>query len=395
MPLTIRGARVVTPGRDLGVATIRFEQGRIAAVLRPDADGVPAVHAADEIDASGLTALPGFVDIHSHGRSGYDFCDATDEAFEVMGRDRLQDGVTSFLATGLTRPEEDLAELCRCAERYKQKMAKKGGGVGATCLGVHLEGPFFAADCAGAQNPAYLCNPDIAMVDRLHAISPVLKVSFSPELPGSEEFTRALVKRGIVASLGHSSADWDCFQRMRAAGLTHITHFCNVVTPLHHLRPGVVGGGLLADDVYVEMICDGIHLMDPMIDIIARLKGPDRMMIITDSMRAAGCPDGDYSLGGLPVVVTGGCARVRNADGSIGPIAGSTTLYYKGLQRLVRVTGLPLSEAVKATAYNQCRSLGIRDRGEIAVGQAGDVVLVDDELKPVKTIVGGEVVWSC
>lgn len=382
MSLTIHNAHVVTPGRDLGVATIQIEGNRIVAV------GDDAATVGDCIDADGLTALPGFVDIHSHGRSGFDFCDATDEAFDRMGRDRLQDGVTSFLATGLTLPENELAAMCRCAERYKAK------GEGATCLGIHLEGPFFAADCVGAQNPAFLKKPDIAMVDRLNVISKVRKVSFSPELEGSEAFVRGLVTRGIVASLGHSAADYDCFQRMRKSGLTHITHFCNVVTPLHHLRPGVVGGGLLADDVYVELICDGVHITDPMLEIIARMKGPNRMMIITDSMRAAGCPDGEYSLGGLPVTVAGGCARIRNADGSPGAVAGSTSLFYKGIQHLACVTGLPLQELVKAAGYNQLRSLGISDRGEIRSGQIADIVLVDKDLVPQRTIVSGRLAWE-
>ena len=162
MGLCIKNAHAVTPGKDLGVVGVRVEDERIVAVGR---DVRPA--AGDRIvDADGLTLLPGFVDIHSHGRSGCDFCDATDAAFETIGRDKLKDGVTAFLATGLTRPEEELAELCRCAERYKAR------GEGATCLGVHLEGPFFNAEMAGAQNPAYLMKPDAALVKRLHAISP-------------------------------------------------------------------------------------------------------------------------------------------------------------------------------------------------------------------------------
>jgi len=361
---------------------LRLEGGRIAEI-----GGRPA--AGDTVlDVGGLTALPGFVDIHTHGRSGYDYSDATDEAFDAMGRDRLRDGVTGFLATGLTMPEETLAEMCRCAVRYAKK------GEGATCLGVHLEGPFFNPACAGAQNPDYLKKPDIGFVERLNAIFPVRKVSFAPELEGSIDFIRALVARGIVASGGHSAADYDCFQAAYAAGMTHGTHFCNVVTPLHHLRPGFVGGGMLAKDFFVEMICDGVHLTDPMIEILVRMKGADRTMVITDSIRAGGMSDGEFSIGGLPVVVAGGCARLKTTDGSVGAVAGSTSVYYTCFQRYARVSGLPLEEAVKAAGYNQCRSLGIMDRGEIAVGQVADVVLVDAALKPLKTIVSGRLLWE-
>lgn len=388
MGLYIDSARVVTPGHDLGVTGMRVEDGRIVAV---GAEARPA--AGDRIlAADGLTLLPGFVDIHSHGRSGHDFCDATDAAFDAIGHDKLADGVTGFLATGLTRPEEELAELCRCAERYKAR------GAGATCLGVHLEGPFFNAAMAGAQNPAYLRNPDLGFVARLHALSPVRKVSFAPELPGAEDFTRGLVRMGIVASGGHSAADYDTFERARAAGMTHLTHFCNAMMPIHHLRPTMVTGGLVADDVFVEIITDGVHLSDPMIRLIAKTKGPDRVMVITDAMCAAGRPDGLYSLGGLRVKVAKGRATLADVPydpkSVVSNVAGSVALYGDCFRRFARVTGWPLEEAVKAAGFNQLRSLGITDRGELKAGQVADLVLVDDGLVPRTTILAGVVAYQ-
>ena len=383
--MIIRGAHAYTPGTDLGVVDVAVAGGRIASV------GTCAASDADVIDAAGLTLLPGFVDIHSHGRGGADFCDATDEAFETIGRGKLADGVTSFLATGLTRPEEELAELCRCAERYKAK------GEGATCLGVHLEGPFFNGKMAGAQNPAYLRDPDAEMVLRLHAISPVLKVSLAPELTGAEECIRRLSAAGIVTSGGHTESDYATFERARAAGMTHLTHFCNAMMPIHHLRPTMVTGGLIADDVYLEIITDGVHLSDPMIALIAKTKGPDRLMVITDAMCAAGEPDGIYSLGGLRVRVEKGKATLADVPfdpkAVVSNVAGSVALYPQCLKRFARVTGWPLEEVVKATGYNQLRSLGIADRGEIAVGQVADLVLVDGNLDPVMTVSNGILKW--
>ena len=381
----ICGAHVITPGCDLGVTDIVVDGDRIVAV------GASAPLDGETIDADGLIALPGFIDIHSHGRGGADFCDATDEAFERIGRGKLADGVTGFLATGLTRPESDLVELCRAAEGYKAK------GEGATCLGVHLEGPFFNADMAGAQNPAYLMRPDAAMVKRLGAISKVVKVSLAPELEGSEDCIRELVAAGIVVSGGHSAADFDTFERARRAGMTHLTHFCNAMMPIHHLRPTMVTGGMLADDVFVEIITDGVHLSDPMIRLIAKAKGPDRTMIITDAMCAAGEPDGIYSLGGLRVKVEKGRATLADVPydpkAVVSNVAGSVALYPQCFKRYVAATGLPLEEAVKATSYNQCVSLGIPDRGEIAPGKIADIVLVDEDLNPKMTIVNGEVKW--
>ena len=388
--LTIKGAHVVTPGRDLGVTDVVIDGERVAAVGGSSADG-------ETIDASGLIALPGFIDIHFHGRGGADFCDCTDEAFETIGRGKLADGVTGFLATGLTRPESDLAELCRCAERYKTRTGGTPVPQGATCLGVHLEGPFFNRSMAGAQNPAYLVKPDAAMVKRLDAISKVVKVSLAPELEGGEDCIRELTAAGIVSSLGHSDADYDTFERARKAGATHLTHFCNAMMPIHHLRPTMVTGGMLADDVFVEIITDGVHLSDPMIRLIVRNKGPDRTMVITDSMRAAGEPDGLYEIGGLKVKVENGKATLADVPydpkAVVSNVAGSVALYPQCFKRYVKASGLPLEEAVKATSYNQCVSLGIPDRGEIAPGKVADIVLVDTELTPRFTIVNGEVRW--
>jgi len=381
--LCVAGARIVTPGRDLGIGCVRAVGGRIVAA---GADVRPA--AGDEIvEADGLSLLPGFVDIHSHGRSGYDFCDATDEAFDAIGRDKPKDGVTSFLATGLTRPEEELAEICRAAVRYSER------GGGAACLGVHLEGPFFNREMAGAQNPDYLMKPDARMVMRLNAIAPVKKVSLAPELEGAEDCIRELAAAGIVPSGGHSSADYATFERARAAGMTHLTHFCNAMMPIHHLRPTMVTGGLLADDVFAEIITDGVHLSDPMIRLIAKAKGPDRLMVVSDAMCAAGCPDGMYELGGLRVRVADGCARLADVPydpkSVVSNVAGSVALFCDCFRRFAKVTGWPLHEAVKAAGFNQLRSLGIFDRGEIAPGQIADFVLLDGDLKPQMTILAG------
>ena len=378
MKILLANCRIVSPGIDIPEGNIVIENETIVAVgdCGNEADAV--------IDAHGMIAVPGFIDIHSHGRSNYDFCDRSDEAFTTIGRDKLKDGVTGFLATSLTVSEEDLRAFCRQAENYKKNVSD-----GATLLGVHLEGPFFNPKCAGAQNPAFLQQPRIELVDELNAISPVKKVSYSPELPNALEFTKELVKRGIMPSGGHTEADYECFEKHRAAGMKHLTHFCNVMTPVHHLRFGMVGAGLMDDDVYVEMICDGIHLCDQMIQMIAKLKGAKRMVLITDSMRAAGMPDGDYSLGGLPVVVKGGCARLTT-----GAVAGSTLLYVNGFKRLVRLTGLPLSEAVRATSLNQTESLSLGKRGRLEPGFVADIALLDEKLNVRKTICNGIVKWE-
>ena len=376
MRTLIQHCRIVSPGIDIPEGYLIFRDDRIEEVGHGSVSG----NFDREISGDGLIAAPGFIDIHSHGRSNYDFCDLTPEAFAAIGRDKRKDGVTGFLATSLSVSMEDLRELCRQAEVYRKNVTD-----GATLLGVHLEGPCFNPSCAGAQNPAFLRNPDIAMVDELHSISPVKKVSFSPELPGGLAFTKALAERGIMPSGGHSDADYECFEANRAAGMKHLTHFCNVMTPVHHLHFGMVGGGLLDEDVYVEIICDGIHLCDPMIRLIAKMKGAERIMLITDAMRASAMPDGDYTLGGLPVTVKNGKAVLKEN----GRVAGSTLRYFQGFQRFARLSGLPLSEAIRAASWNQAESLKIPLRGKLEAGFFADIVLLDRGLNPVRTFVGG------
>ena len=378
MRTLIQHCRIISPGIDIPEGFLLLLNDKIEEVGHGNVSG----NFDQIISAENLIAAPGFIDIHSHGRSNYDFCDITPEAFATIGRDKLKDGVTGFLATSLTVSMDDLREFSRQAEYYKQNVTD-----GASLLGVHLEGPFINPPCAGAQNPAFLKNPDIAIVDELNEVSPVKKVSFSPELPGGLEFTKDLVERGIMPSGAHSNADYECFETHRAAGLKHLTHFCNVMTPVHHLQFGMVGGGLMDEDVYVEIICDGVHLCDRMIQLIAKMKGAERIMLITDAMRASAMPDGDYSLGGLPVLVKNGKAILKEN----GRVAGSTLRYFQGFQRFVRLTGMPLSEAIRVTSWNQAESLNIPLCGKLEKGYISDIAILDSGLNPAMTICNGKI----
>ncbi|MCI6287682.1 MAG: N-acetylglucosamine-6-phosphate deacetylase [Lentisphaeria bacterium] len=379
MKTLLSNCRLVTPDFDL-TASLLLDDGKVDRIVFPGEEPP----AADKVyDLTGKSVLPGFIDIHCHGRGNMDFSDATPEAFHTIGCGKLSEGVTGFLATTLTVSEEDISRTCRCAEDYRRNNTD-----GARLLGVHLEGPFIAPEGAGAQNPEFLRNPDIELVKKWNDICPVRKVSFSPELPRALEFIRGLRKLGIMPSGAHSLAEYNLFEPARAAGMKHLTHFCNVLTPMHHLKFGFVGGGLRSGDVFVETICDGVHLCDEMIDIIFRLKGPERVMIITDAMRAAGMPDGQYSLGGLPVFVKNGRATLEN-----GRVAGSTGLYDDGFRRVLRTTGLPPKEAVKSTSWNQAQSLNLGKRGRLEPGYEADLVIMDSEGKVLETWIAGKPRW--
>ena len=380
MTTLLKNCRLISPDIDLDGASLLLSGDRVERIVSP---GAELPDAGQVLDMSGKIVAPGYLDIHCHGRGGADFSDGDMASFETIGNGKLADGVTGFLATTLSVSLDDITKTCRTAEEYRTK-----NKTGARLLGMHLEGPFFSPEGAGAQNPAFLRNPDIALVDQWNAICPVKKVSFSPELPGSAEFTRELVKRSIMPSGAHSLAPYETFEEMRLAGMKHLTHFCNVLTPLHHLKFGFVGGGLRAKDVYVEIITDGVHLCDEMIDLILMVKGCEKVMMITDSMRAAGMPDGDYSLGGLPVIVKNGRATIPS-----GRVAGSTLLYHNGVKHMLEVTHLPPKEIIKCTSWNQARSLGLTGYGRLDPGYHADLVVLDTQWNPLETWVGGVPRW--
>ncbi len=372
----IRNCRVVSPGIDLENGSILIENDKISRLFRknetlPGADKV--------IDASGLTAFPGFVDVHCHGRNNFDFCDADPAGVNTIARGKLEEGVTTLLPTTLTLPETDLAATLRSIAAYN--------GKGCKLPGVHLEGPFINPKCTGAQNPAFVRKPDAAEVMRLNEIYPVLKVSFAIEEENAPELTDALVKAGITPSCVHSAADYRAFRRTYDCGLRNLSHFCNQMTPLHHRDIGLVGAGLLNDDVYIELICDKLHICPEMIALTFKIKGPEHILLISDAMRASGMPDGEYTLGGLPVIVKEGAARLKEG----GALAGSTLQIKDALRNVAEITGLPLSRLIASTGWTQAQALGLEGIGKLESGFFADIALLTSEFEVLKTFVNGEI----
>ncbi len=373
----IKNCRLVSPGVDLPNASILITDEKIVQIT---AGNITAPTGAQVIDADGLTAVPGFIDVHCHGRNSFDFCDGSAEGSAAIAQNKLAEGVTTLLPTTLTVSESDLADSLRAVAVYDQKS-------GCRIPGVHLEGPFINVKCAGAQNPEFVRLPDAAEVDRLNKVFPVAKITFAIEEASGVGFVGEMLNRKIVPSCTHSAAKYEVFKSAYDTGLRNLSHFCNQMTPLHHRDIGLVGAGLLHKDVFAELICDKLHISPEMIKLVFQVKGADQVILITDAMRAAAMPDGEYSLGGLPVLVADGAARLKEG----GALAGSTLQLATAFKNVCEVTGLPMCEAVKATSASAARSLGLADRGYLLPGYLADIVLMDNDFTVCKTLVGGEV----
>ena len=378
MSLLLTNCHLISPDQNFTGSSILIDKGVIRKIF---AQGDTLPTADQVIDVKGAMTMPGFIDVHCHGKSGVDFCDAEDSAIETIGIDKLKEGVTSYLPTTLTLPEELLVQALKTAASYTARGVK-----GCKLPGVHLEGPFINPKCLGAQNPEYVREPDIEMVRRLAKIYPVKKVSYAVEMPHGAEFAAELAAEGIQGSCAHSGAKYSEFMAAYKHGLHALTHFCNQMTPLHHRDIGLVGAGLLHQDVYVEMICDKLHLCPDMIKLVFSNKDLNHILLITDAMRAAGMPDGESSLGGLPVIVKDGAARLA----SNGALAGSTLQICDALRNVYEITGLPLEQLVRTTSLNQANSLGLEKVGRLVPGYCADIVVLDERFKVQKTFVDGE-----
>ncbi len=341
------------------------------------------------IDAQGNYLIPGLVDIHFHGCAGHDFSDGTPEALQAIGAYELKNGITSICPASMTLAEETLANVCENAYAYYTK-PETDKPEGSRLCGIHLEGPFISMEKKGAQNPAYVKSPDIAMFNRLQdaAHGLVKLITIAPETEGAEEFIKELSSK-VHISVGHTCSDYDTAYKAFALGADHVTHFFNAMPAFTHRAPGVFGAAFDQKHVMPEMICDGVHINPSAVRVVFSLFGKERMIMISDSMMATGMEDGDYSLGGLPVKVHGNLATLVD-----GTIAGSATNLMDCVRTVVKKMDIPLETAIRCASYNPAKAIGVDDVcGSIEAGKLGDcVILSKDDLATQKVILGGKVV---
>ena len=364
--MLIKNANVFI-GKTFVEADILFED-KILAIGKLEGEG--------DLDGRGKYVIPGLVDIHTHGAMGEDFSDGKAEGMQPMADYYAAHGVTSFLATTMTLKEEVLTPAMHVIRDFN-----RAGG--AKCAGIHLEGPFLGYAKRGAQAAENLHLPDSELFDRLNEASggKVKMVTVACEEAGGMEFVSYVSKKAAV-SLGHTSCNYEQAMEAFARGASHATHLFNGMDGLHHRKPGIIAAAMDAG-ASVELICDGLHIHPAAIRLAHRLYG-EKLNLVSDSLRCAGMPDGDYELGGQPITLSGGVARLTGTD----TLAGSSISMLDALRNVVRF-GLPLTDAVYAASTAPALAAGLSDVGSLQVGKCADLVVLDSQLNLEAVFVDG------
>lgn len=341
---------------------------------------------SDVIDCNGLYVSPGFVDVHIHGAGGYDTMDGTFESINEISKTICRYGTTSFTPTTMTMSANDILKSMNAI-----KKAKLEGTDGSIVLGAHLEGPFISPSAIGAQNPNYLIAPTYENFKSMtgDAMDAVVSITMAPEVEGAKELASLLSSKGIRCSMGHTKATYEQAMEGIECGFCHSTHLFNAMTGLTHREPGVVGA-TFDSDITTETISDGIHISYPSLRIAYKQKGTDKTLLVTDAMCACGMPDGNYALGGQPVIVKDGSARLEN-----GALAGSVLTLNKAVKNIYENTNYPLHEVVKMASYNGAKYCRVDDKkGQIKENFDADLVIFDENIDVKMTIIGGKVVYN-
>lgn len=335
---------------------------------------------SEVIDANGAYLSAGFIDLHIHGSNGADVMDATEDALMTIAKSILQTGTTSFLATTMTMPKNDIVLALKSVKKYKRE-------AGAKILGVHLEGPFINPKKHGAQNPIYIQNPNIEFIKPYMGI--IKMITLAPELDGAEEFISYTQKRypKTILSIGHSDASYKQSKESFRWGVSHATHLFNAMNPLHHREPGIVGAVLESDEVSCEIIADKIHIHPLFFNLLYKLK-KEQLLLVTDAMRAGCICSGEYDLGGQSVTVKDGEARLKD-----GTLAGSVLRLNEALKNFYEHTDIELPELIDMVTGIPAKKLGL-NIGELKEDYLADMVLFDKDFKILKTFVEGDVQFS-
>jgi N-acetylglucosamine-6-phosphate deacetylase len=337
-----------------------------------------------------MTIVPGFIDVHIHGAGGADAMDATPAALNKIAQHLVKEGTTAFLATTMTQSKQAIEAALKNAGEFIHSTENRTGQ--AEIIGIHLEGPFIHPKRKGAQPEEFILLPSPSQFDEWQELAQntIRIVTLAPEQENGIALVKHLAEHGVIASIGHSDANFQDVVAAVEAGASHVTHLFNGMRGLHHREPGTAGGALLLKELTVELIADGIHIHPKMIDLVFRLKDLDHAVLITDSMRAKWLPDGESELGGQKVFVSDGKATLED-----GTLAGSILKLNHGVKHVMEFANLTLPEVVKLVTMNPAKELGLHHRkGSIEVGKDADLVVLNEKCEPILTICRGGIAFK-
>jgi len=399
--LVFKNAKIITPMRVIDNGVLIVDEGKIFDLGPGDEIKIPKN--ARIVDVDGKYLAPGFIDIHLHGGGGADTMDATQEAMEKISVAHAKGGATSIVPTTTSAPMDDIIRAVEVIE-----LAKKRTLPGAQVLGAHIEGPYFSMEQKGAQNPEYLKNPKseeyLKLLDKYNCI---LRVSAAPELEGGLELGRELKKSGIVASIAHTNATYQDVLAAIEAGYTHVTHMYSGMSGLKRSNAyrisGVIESTLLLDELTTEVIADGHHLPPSLLKLIIKAKGINELSVITDAMSAAGLGPGKYSIGGVDAIVEANVAEefeIPEEEGNYVAklltrdfFAGSVATINRCVRNMVKLVSLSIQDAVKMATINPAKVVGVDDKkGSLAKGKDADMLIFDEDVNAIMTVVGGRIV---
>lgn len=389
--LKIINGSIITPTGILTDAIVYISEGKILDISTSNHGLSDAI----EIDAGGKYISPGFIDIHLHGGGGHDFMDNELDGYFEIAKVHARHGTTAMTPTTLSCEKKDLLQTIETFEKAKVKNTD-----GAAFIGLHIEGPYFAMSQKGAQDPRYIKNPDAAEYKEIIAFAPsLIRWSAAPELPGALEFGKYLKSKNILPAIAHTNAIYEDIVKAIDAGYSHVTHLYSAMSGVTRKNAyryaGVVESAYLLDDMTVEIIADGVHLPLPLLKLIYKIKGADKIALITDAMRAAGTKEKESILGskkdGLKVWIEDGVAKMPDRSAFAGSIATADLL----VRNMMHIADVPLTDAVKMMTITPARIMNVNNnKGSIEKGKDADIIIFDNDINVNTTIINGNVIWK-
>ncbi|HWS24288.1 MAG TPA: N-acetylglucosamine-6-phosphate deacetylase [Anaerolineales bacterium] len=381
MRTIIINGTVFTPRRKIEKGWVEIENGKITRL--GEQSTLNLKNAEVVYNAENLAVCPGLIDVHTHGLLGYDAMGAD---LGMVIQKYPQFGVTSFMATTLTYPRQEVINALTEMGRQLTEPPR-----GAHCLGIHLEGPHLSPAKPGMATAewVYPLNQQDVVDFQAASRGHLRMITFAPEAPGALEVIPYLIQNNIIPVIGHSEADYETVKKAASLGLNHATHTYNAMRPLNHREPGVVGAVMTIDEIYAELIGDGVHVHPVAMEILFRAKGMDKVVLISDSAPFANMPEGQYEWEHKPLIVKNGKCTLED-----GTLAGAYHCLDAGVRNLVNLLGYPLEKALLPATTNPARSVGIFDRGALEPGYWADISLFNSDLQPAATFCAGDLVWE-